>query len=163
MANRENLCQGVWNASVIIGHFAAVSSTIVFACLRESPVAWICDLHPQRSRCCPPLNCTTTCLTSPPLWPLCTGQVCVCVCMFTLCVCLCVVCVQLVHCWTDGETWRRRRRGDFNPQLSTPKVRLRGWKENLARPLCVLSGLVYVCRALASVEVLGSAIQNEWV
>lgn len=34
-----------------------------------------------------------------------------------------------------GETWKRR--GDFNPQLSTPKVRLRRWEGNLASPVCV--------------------------
>lgn len=106
-----------------------------------------------------PLSCTPTRLTSPPLWPLNTGQGCT-VCVFLHvyscpCVCVCV----LVQCWSDGET--KRRRGDFNPQLSTPKVRPRGWKENLARPLCVLS--VCVCRALASAQVLGSAIENEWV
>lgn len=46
-----------------------------------------------------------------------------------------------------GETWKRR--GDFNPQLFTPKVRLRRWERNLASPVCV-----WVCEL---------AIENEWV
>ena len=85
--------------------------------------------------------------------------VCVCTCLLMyICVCVCVCLCLCVYWFSTGvmvntmRRMRRRRRGDFNPQLSTPKVRLKGWKENLARPLCVVFVCVCVCvRARARV------------
>ena len=111
-----------------------------------------------------PNRCTPTCLTSPPLWPLNTGRVILCVSVHVYsctCVCVCVrVCVCVcVYCFSVGvmvNTMRRRRRGDFNPQLSTPKVRLKGWKENLARPLCVVCVCVCVCVCVYGAHICAS-------